>query len=81
MLIKEIQVMKKMSWVEREGTASCKPLLTVTRPQLPASASGFDDAIVRSGREWGADAGIEMLPALDYLPFGVQGQNLNDLYP
>lgn len=39
------------------------------------------NAVVRSGREGGADVGVRRLPALECLPVGVQGQNSGDLQP
>lgn len=40
----------------------------------------LQNAVVRSGGEWAADVGISVLPAPDYLPFGVNGQNVDEMY-
>ena len=58
-LIKEIQVMKKMSWVERMRT--CQP----PTPMCSICFWIVLNATVRSGREGGADVGSRVLPALD----------------
>ena len=74
-LIKEIQVMKKMSWVERMGT--CQP----PTPMRSICFWILWNATVRSGREGRADVGSRMLPAFDSLPCGVQGQSSKSLHP
>lgn len=73
-LIKEIQVMKKMSWVESGNVPATNPnaqhlLLDSVKCHCQEREGG------------GADVGSRMLPALGSLPCGVQGQCLKDLRP
>jgi len=80
-LIKEIQVLEKDIMIrERKGNLpAANPCSGLLSPSCGICHWILQNAIVRSGGAWAADAGIWLLPAPDYLPLGVSGQNVSEL--
>jgi hypothetical protein len=66
---------------ERKGTCQPQtPAYVYLAPACGICLWILQNAVVRSGGEWAADVGISVLPAPDYLPFGVNGQNVDEMY-